>query len=190
MINSLYDKFQPWSAIGSVYIISDTHFEDKDCKIMDPFWIDIKVQIEILKKVHKTDTLIHLGDVGNASYMDELNCYKVLISGNHDILSKVSSHFDEVYNGPLFISDRILLSHEPIYGLEKFCLNIHGHCHDGTKYLYNSNLDRCTHINLAANVCNYIPMNLGKEIKNGILSSIQNYHRLTIDNATNKVNKK
>lgn len=30
MIDTLYDKFKPWSAKGSVYIISDTHFEDED----------------------------------------------------------------------------------------------------------------------------------------------------------------
>lgn len=185
MIPSIYDKFKPWSATGSVYIISDTHFDDSDCKLMDANWLPAQTALNIIKnKVHKNDTLIHLGDVGNASYIDELSCYKVLITGNHDVLTKISSHFDEVYTGPLFIADRILLSHEPIYGLENICLNIHGHNHSGTMYTYNEGLDYFTHINLASNICNYMPISLGELIKNGILSKIQNYHKITIDNAT------
>lgn len=39
MIPTLYDKFKPWSERGSIYIISDTHFEDDDCKLMDADWI-------------------------------------------------------------------------------------------------------------------------------------------------------
>ena len=38
--------------------------------------------------------------------------------------------FKEVYSGPLFISDKILLSHEPVIGLY-YCLNIHSHSHQG-----------------------------------------------------------
>lgn len=191
MIKSLYPIFQKWSVTGSIYIISDTHFEDEDCKLIDEHWLNPNMAINILKKrVHKNDTLIHLGDVGNPDYIDQLKCYKVLITGNHDVLSKVASHFDEVYDGPLFIADRILLSHEPIYGLEKFCTNIHGHNHSGTIYDYDEKLDYITHINMASNVCNYIPMNLGAMIKNGLLSKIENYHRITIDTATEKKQKK
>lgn len=185
MIKSLYPIFQKWSATGSVYIISDTHFDDTDCKFMDPNWIPAQTATDILKKkIHKPDTLIHLGDVGDATYLDQLRCYKILITGNHDVLSKVASHFDEVYTGPLFIADRILLSHEPIYGMEKFALNIHGHRHDGVWFEYREDLDYVTHINMASNVCNYMPINLGKIIENGQLTKIPNYHRITIDNAT------
>ena len=187
MIKSLYPQFQRWSATGSVYIISDTHFDDPDCKLMDPDWITPQEHMEKIKKsVHKNDTLICLGDCGNASYFDELKCYKVLITGNHDVMSKVASHFDEVYTGPLFIADRILLSHEPIFGLEKICVNIHGHDHAGFWVTYDKKLDHFTHINLASNVIKYIPYDLGKYIKIGLLSGVPNYHRITIDNATAK----
>jgi calcineurin-like phosphoesterase family protein len=187
MIKSLYPQFQRWSATGSVYIISDTHFDDSDCKLMDPDWITPQEHMKKIKaKVRKGDTLIHLGDVGDASYLDELKCYKVLITGNHDVMSKVASHFDEVYNGPLFIADRILLSHEPIFGLEKICVNIHGHNHAGPWLTYDEKLDHFTHINLASNVIKYIPYNLGEYIKIGLLSGVPNYHRITIDNATTK----
>ena len=180
MIESLYDRFKYWSGTGSIYIISDTHFEDPDCKFMDPNWITPKEHMQIIKsiKINKGDTLIHLGDVGNPNYIDELKCYKVLISGNHDILSKVASHFNEIYTGPLFIADRILLSHEPIIGLEGFALNIHGHDHTDTQ--------RINHINLASNVYHYQVFNLGNMIKGGILANIPNYHRVTIDKATIK----
>lgn len=179
MIPTLYDTFQRWSDTGSVYIISDTHFDDADCKLMDPNWIPAEEQIAILKKTcHKTDTLIHLGDVGDPTYMDELRCHKVLVMGNHDQgRSNFEEHFDEVYEGPLFISEKILLSHEPIAGLG-FCMNIHGHDHadafpkDGR------------HLNLAANVCGYKPQNLGRLIKGGLLSKIGSIHRDTIDRAT------
>ena len=38
MLPQLYKCFQHWSAGGSVYIYSDPHFEDSDCKIMDAAW--------------------------------------------------------------------------------------------------------------------------------------------------------
>lgn len=187
MIDSLYDKFKQWSERGSIYIISDTHFDDPDCKLMDPNWISPTEHMKILKKdIHKGDTLIHLGDVGDAVYLDELKCYKVLISGNHDVLSKVASHFDEVYTGPLFIADRIILSHEPIHGLEKIALNIHGHIHNGYTCAFYDLGDKhiTSHLNLASDVAQYQPTNLGALIKSGFLRGKVNYHRLTIDYAT------
>jgi len=185
MIKTLYSQFQRWSATGSVWIVSDTHFDDSDCKLMDPEWISPQEHMELIKSfVHKGDTLIHLGDVGNAEYLDELKCYKVLITGNHDVLSKVASHFDEIYNGPLFIADRILLSHEPIFGLEDFCINLHGHQHGGPNFHLTERCNKVTHINFAANVVKYYPANLGRLIETGMLAKVENYHRLTIDYQT------
>ena len=39
MILTLYKPFRHWSEGGSVYILSDTHFGDSDCKLMDKDWI-------------------------------------------------------------------------------------------------------------------------------------------------------
>ena len=70
MINSLYPIFRHWSEKGSVYIISDTHFEDSNCKLMDSDWITPEEQVKIINSmVHKNDTLIHLGDVGKVSFV-------------------------------------------------------------------------------------------------------------------------
>lgn len=180
MINSLYPIFRHWSEKGSVYLISDTHFADSDCKLMDSEWISPEEQVSILQKyIHKNDTLIHLGDVGNPEYLKNVKGYKVLIMGNHDqSIKKYQPYFNEVYSGPLFISDKILLSHEPINRNLEFCFNFHGHDHNpafaADKY----------QMNLAANVCGYTPVNLGKLIKDGILSNIDSLHRITIDRAS------
>lgn len=186
MIKSLYPLFWKWCEKGSIYIISDTHFEDSDCKIMDPFWLEPTLHIAVInRKLQKQDVLIHLGDVGNPAYIDAIKCnYKILITGNHDKLGELKIHFNEVFTGPLFISDRILLSHEPIFGLEGKCVNIHGHNHSGVSRTYSEDLNCYTHINLAANIVNYSVFNLGEEIKLGLLHDVKNYHRFTIDKAS------
>lgn len=188
MIDSLYDCFKHWSAKGSVYIISDTHFDDPDCELMDPEWIPAEEQIGILKKfVHRNDTLIHLGDVGNPEYMKQLKCYKVLIMGNHDTApTRMKEYFDEVYTGPLAISDKIILSHEPIGvmpvapGTKPVMFNIHGHVHCDQQSLRNYWL------NLAADVCGYMPISLGNIIKGGLCADIVDIHRQVIDRAKEK----
>lgn len=91
------------------------------------------------------------------------------------VISADNKLFDEVYEGPLCISEKIILSHEPI-NLPYF-VNIHGHDHAG-KFRDGKNL------NVAANVCNYTPINLKNEIKNGLLANVLSIHRMTIDNAS------
>lgn len=184
MINSLYDKFKSWSSTGSIWIISDTHFEDSDCKLMDKNWISPQEHINIIKnKCHKTDTLIHLGDVGNPEWLNQIKSYKVLIMGNHDeSASRFKDYFDEIYKGPLFISEKILLSHEPIIE-PRLWLNIHGHNHSG--YMLKTG-----ELNLASNVANYEPLNLKKIIELGILKQIDGVHRATIDDASKRKKEK
>lgn len=183
MIPTLYEPFRHWADAGSVYILSDTHFDDKDCKLMNENWITPDEQIAIINKtVFKNDTFVHLGDVGNPQYIPMIRAHKkILLLGNHDTKGKYKGLFDEIYDGPLFIGEKILLSHEPVYGLP-WCLNIHGHDHNGVE----SYKEGCKHINLAANVCNYTPISLGKIIKDGVLSDIKSIHRITVDNAVDK----
>lgn len=191
MIPTLYDKFKPWSANGSIYIISDTHFEDADCKLMDSNWISPQEHIDNIKKyVHKNDTLIHLGDVGNPEWLNQIKAYKVLIMGNHDqSATKFKLYFDEIYTGPLFIAEKILLSHEPIINGSTW-FNIHGHDHNKLSYTEwrtnQSFAESWNELNLAANVVDYQVYNLGNGIKNGLLSYVDGIHRLTIDKASKK----
>ena len=248
MLPQLYKKFQDWSAKGSVWVYSDPHFGDSDCKIMDPNWITPEEQVKkINDKVKKGDTLIILGDIGNSEYIKRIKAgYKILISGNHDVgltnykktvtheikeifaecvdeekykidvaIERKSFHkylyekypyakiniqeryefhspfhffdatiddnlFDEVYGGPLFISDKILLSHEPID--IPFGLDIHGHVHDGLGGLSKDN----SKYNVCSNCINYEPQNLSEIIKSGCLKNRDTIHRLTIDEATKK----
>ena len=59
MIPTLYEPFRHWSEGGSVYILSDLHFGDEDCKFMSPDWISPQEQIFIINGVvMKNDTFI------------------------------------------------------------------------------------------------------------------------------------
>ena len=84
--------------------------------------------------------------------------------------------FDEVYTGPLFIGEKLLLSHEPINF--PFALNLHGHCHNGQQ---DSN-----HINCCSNIINYTPVSLNQICKSGVLKKVETLHRATIDTATER----
>ena len=86
MIATLYKPFQHWSETGSVYILSDLHFADSDCKLIAPDWIEPEEQIKIINdRVMKNDTFVCLGDVGNAKYVADIKARKkILLLGNHD----------------------------------------------------------------------------------------------------------
>lgn len=179
MIESLYDNFKFWSDKCSVWIISDLHFEDSDCKMMDSNWLSPQEQVKRINRlVNKNDTLILLGDIGNIEWVKRLRGNKILVAGNHDTsIQKDKSIFDSIFEGPVFIGPKLLLSHEPIFGFD-FCFNIHGHDHAGVMRPDNY------HLNLAANVCNYTPVNLKQLVeKQGVLSKINTIHRQTINKA-------
>lgn len=142
--------------------------------------------------------------------------YKVLILGNHDVgasnykraiikipttfeeeidgkiyeepgLDLIDNHlFDEVYEGPLQLAPKILLSHEPINPCT-YALNIHGHIHvlGGAK-----NINDIYHLNVNVDSVDGIPQNLTKIVENGYLKDIDDIHRQTIDKATKKKEKK
>ena len=163
MIKTLYEIFQHWSAKGSVYLLSDLHLNDDDCLLMDPDWIPPEEQIGIINnKVTRGDTFICLGDVGSPEFAAQIKAgHKVLLLGNHDHRKDYKDIFDD--------------------GLS-WCLNIHGHDHNGIEPY----AEGCKHLNLAANVCGYTPVSLGDLIKGGILADINGIHRQTIDRAAER----
>ena len=186
MILTLYPIFREWSKSGSVYVISDPHFYDHDRALMG-YEISEEDQIEILKKrCHKNDTLICLGDVGDPFLFSRIKSRKVLIMGNHDVsVTKFEGFFDEVYAGPLWVAEKLVLSHEPLClesGMTRrpIAFNIHGHDHSGE--FYNDDY----HLNVAQNVFGWEPLDLGKFIKDGMLSHIKSIHREIIDMATER----
>lgn len=73
MIPSLYKPFKKWADTGSIYILSDLHFDDADCRLMDRNWISPHMQIERINSVvGKNDTFVCLGDVGKAEYVSSI----------------------------------------------------------------------------------------------------------------------
>lgn len=82
--------------------------------------------------------------------------------------------FDEVYEGPLMIAEKLILSHEPVD--VPWAFNIHGHDHAGH--------NRKNHLNVCSDVINYIPINFNQFMKSGALAHIDTIHRETIDKAT------
>lgn len=183
-IEGLYSIFEHWHKQGTVWIYSDTHFNDPDVETNIPSRPTAKEHIKLINsKVGRKDTLILLGDVGDLNCASQLRGYKVLIAGNHDTgLTTYKEVFQEIYAGPLMISPKLILSHEPLD--IDFAFNIHGHIHDKqTKELPN-------HFNMCADVLNYSPVNFNQWMKAGHLARISTIHRTTIDKATNRKRKR
>ncbi len=202
MHKGLYDCFKHWYHGGQIYLIGDPHFGDPEMQYLRKNYIgDEELVKRINSKVGKNDTIIILGDVGEVEWVSKLRGYKILIMGNHDkgasnytrkYLDVITSDnekmpikvdnrlFDEVYEGCLIISDKIILSHEPVDF--PYALNIHGHCHG------HESKDEM-HINLCAENIDYTPVSLKSIINSGRLKKIQNIHRECIDRATERKSK-
>ena len=91
--------------------------------------------------------------------------------------------FSEVYEGPVMISPKLLLSHEPI-DCAGWAYNVHGHIH-----ARSHKNDEC-HYNVCADCHDYLPLNLNQFLKSGALSKISSIHRQTIDEATARCKKR
>ena len=95
--------------------------------------------------------------------------------------------FDEVYTGPLMISDKIILSHEPIIPCPSYLVNLHGHTHD-RPFIYT--FDGRSYHNFCAEAINYQPVSLGEMIKHSLLSGVDDIHRVAVDRAIDRKNKR
>ena len=181
MIAGLYDIFKHWSERGTVWIYSDTHFNDTELGEGIPARPSAEEHLKLINsKVGKKDTLILLGDVGDIEVARKLKGYKILIAGNHDAgLSNYREVFDEVYAGALIVGEKLILSHEPVD--VPWAFNVHGHNHAG-KAMSDKN-----HFNVCGDVRNcYTPINLNQFMKMGFMSNIKTIHRDTIDKATKR----
>ena len=204
MIPGLYTLFQEkWADKQAIQVYSDPHFGDKELAAGIPSRPSDEEQIKLINsKVGKKDVLIILGDCGDPAMCAKLRGYKVLIMGNHDAgrsnyerrkvsrnvydfnfpfdyweVSADNNLFDEIYEGPLMIGEKLILSHEPL-PMMPWVFNIHGHVHDRR----HKNDDK--HLNVCSDAINYSPVNLNKLMKNGLTSKIYSVHRQTIDVAT------
>ena len=180
MIESLYAPFQKWTENGTLWIYSAPHFSDPEMVHLRKNYIGDDEQIaRINSKVGRKDTIIFLGDIGDEEKIRKIRGYKVLIMGNHDKgATKYEELFDEVYSGPLFIGEKLLLSHEPI--ALPFAYNIHGHDHS------NWDAGMKHHMNVCAEHIEYTPVNLTRLLKRGLLRKVETIPRATIDGATSR----
>ena len=90
------------------------------------------------------DIIYILGDFANGNLetiknlVSQLNGYKILIKGNHDILSYkeyLEAGFNEVYFYPIIVDDFWIMSHEPMYiNMNMPYANIFGHVHANPIY--------------------------------------------------------
>lgn len=85
--------------------------------------------------------------------------------------------FDEVYPGPLWISEKVVLSHEPVN--LPYVFNIHGHDH-------SNEFDNGHHLNVCAEHIDYTPVSLLELFKKGTFKNVDSIHRQTIDKATER----
>lgn len=88
--------------------------------------------------------------------------------------------FDEVYSGPLMISDKVILSHEPIIPCPDYLVNLCGHVHAKE---HKFKVDGHDYYNFCAEAIDYKPVSLGELIKKGLLSKVKDIHRVTVDGA-------
>ena len=165
---------------------------------------------EINKVCHRNDTLICLGDVGDIECIKKLRAgHKVLVLGNHDkgaayykrikevketlagetgaVLKRETisdNHlFDEVYSGPLMISDKILISHEPIIPCPDYIVNLCGHVHANR---HKFKIKKHQYYNFCVEAIDYKPISLADLIKNGLLSKVKDIHEVTVAGAVER----
>lgn len=142
------------------YLISDLHFGHKNIlKFERTEFISIEEHDEFLIRVinqvvKPADLLYILGDIGDVDKVSRINGRKVLLMGNHDKrpIGEYLGYFAEVYETPIYLSERLVLSHRPI-PVTAGTLNVHGHLH-------GSVLDSRNHFNVSAKLINYLPIEL------------------------------
>lgn len=183
-IPGMYDLFNERWCKQTIWLISDTHFGDKELRDGIPSRPSDEELVKIINsKVGKKDTVIHLGDVGDVEFMKKIRGYKVLICGNHDAgATNYTGVFDEVYTGPLMVGEKLLLSHEPVD--IPWVFNIHGHDHYG--HASKNHLNCCVDAHKRIYGLDWEPINMNQIMKTGLLSKTESIHRLTIDDATER----
>lgn len=111
------------------------------------------------EKIPSGSTLYNLGDFGSTDFLWTIDILRnagikcIFIYGNHDSasdLEKFQDYFDEVYQYPIFLSNKLVISHYPVAVYDD-TLCIHGHLH-------GSILDSNNYITCSINDINYNPI--------------------------------
>lgn len=175
----VYDIFlEKMNNYQTCHIISDCHFGDTDLQAGFPNRPSDEELVKLINShVGRKDVLWILGDCGDIEYVKKLRGYKILVAGNHDQnLTAYKEVFDMVFAGPVMLSPKLILSHEPVD--VPWAFNIHGHIHDSK----HKNDKR--HFNVCSDAIGYVPINMNQWMKEGHLAHIESIRRTTIDKAT------
>jgi len=159
--------------MSTIYFTSDQHFYHK--RIIEyenrPFETAEEMNDYMLnkwnKRVSKRDKVYFLGDlcIPSQKYKEIiplLNGYKVMVMGNHDVLSHkryLEAGFEEVSRYPIILFGIYILSHAPA----ELCddspfVNIHGHSHSTRNH-------DTKHFNISVEMHDYTPVKMA-EIEN------------------------
>lgn len=133
--------------ISKMYFISDTHFghpsiikfERKEFHTIQEHDVFLENKLIQWAQVHPKHTLWHLGDFGSIDKLeifkrlqDEYGCKIGIIKGNHESGQRwkaMKEVFDYSSEYPLYLSNRVIISHQPVYPLPYGMVNICGHLH-------------------------------------------------------------
>ena len=128
-----------------IWVTSDFHFGHRNViKYCNrPFANLSEMNTQLIKNYNKLvnneDIVYILGDISflntqsTTEIIRSLHGYKFLIKGNHDPKSNAAYRkmgFMEVYDKPIVLMDKYILSHEPIATYTSHLINIYGHMHD------------------------------------------------------------
>ena len=125
-----------------------------------------------------------IGDVKPDGYIS--------VGGTDDerfILRKDNHLFDEIYDGPIFINQKLVLSHERFE--TPYAINVHGHEHGGVyateeNYITEEGDYTSYLINVASDVIDFRPVRLDKILEMFPLKRIKSIHEATIEYARKK----
>ena len=113
----------------------------------------------LCRKLKPGDEVWNLGDFGNLEYLDTVDWIKetgakaYFVYGNHDAQSDLSyfeKHFDQVFLYPVYLSQKLVVSHYPVAVYDD-TINVHGHLH-GAK------LRDLNHVCASIHVIDYQPL--------------------------------
>lgn len=143
-----------------IFMIADTHFGDEAILRYEkrPYVDATKMDEAMIQNwnriVDAEDTVYHLGDFSvperEGEYLSKLNGHKILVKGNHDMLSNQKYRelgFEEVYDKPVILEQFWILSHEPLYVNENMpYANLFGHVHASPLYHTYSKQHYCVSV--------------------------------------------
>lgn len=114
---------------------------------------------ELCYKLKPNDEVWNLGDFGSLTKLYTVDWIKAtgakayFLYGNHDRqsdLSQFEHYFDQVFLYPIFLSQKLVISHYPV-AVFPDTINIHGHLHSAKLYPIN-------YVNASIHVANYHPI--------------------------------